>query len=234
MLRFLVVEDIADTLDQFKKLLLEEFDEAEVDTARTVNEGMVRLDSARRSGEDYDVVILDFRLPRDLGDNLEIDETLCGIVSLHMPDALIVHISSYGEDPIVKKHLANHKPRQGYLVSISKLNTSWPTEIVAVIRHFIHSVRIDAKMDRLFRTRRGGGGATYEGRRADAGLPCLTLELDDVMQDIAEHWNDLDVPLLLRVEEVFDVDTSSSPPVISLRGIPSFPQLAREERRHDP
>jgi len=219
MTRILVAEDERHTVEQLTVLLAAEFKGVQIDAATTISTALDHVTRTYEKGQAYDVAVLDFKLPRDLGDNPEVDEEVCNTVSSQMPDALIVHITGYGDAEQVREHLTRHKPRQGYPVLISKLDTKWAEELLQVVRKFVHSMRIDAKMDGLFRRPRGGGGAGHQRRRVGSDVRCLTPELDEVMRDIVDHWKDLDEPLRIRIEHVFEISESSTPVQIALRGL---------------
>src|SRR5262245_26304909 len=110
MIRILIIEDDPDMLGLLAKLLRDEFPEPHgvVHTADNVESARQRIDEALNPTNllTYDLVIIDFRLPQKRSsdgtlENPELDLTLGEYVGDLMPEATIMHLSSFLDDPKV-------------------------------------------------------------------------------------------------------------------------------------
>lgn len=219
MFRILIVEDIKNTLDQLEQLLLETFPDSQIDRAETVNQGRAFIEEAQAANLTYHTVILDFKLPKETGDNPEDDESLCELIRRKMPQALLAHITAYSEDQAVQDHLMkSHVEQIGHNVfALSKSDVFWPNQLVTKMSAYLYGTRILKKLRFLF----SEGGHTisvddWAGRSHVRGSGGLTHEIADLRREISAHWNDLDEPMQKEIQRVFIVDTMREPVRVSL------------------
>ena len=221
-LNILVVEDVEQTLELMADYLRYEYPEAQIHTATTVDEAIARIDGAAELGIKFDVVVLDFLLPRHRGGQPELDldwrERLAAVTS---SGSVVFHISAYTNDSRIVSHLQAEPLKHPRIpnLAISKVDHEiWTDKLFVSISRVIHGNRIEQQMDRLF-------GRTGAGTRGDAaysfGSPSLgdpTHDLAALIRDIEAHWDVLDVNLQNRVREVFSVRQEGMTMVVSLFG----------------
>ncbi len=220
MYRILIVEDDPRVLDQLAKLLREALAKFQIDTARTTTEGLRLLKAASDGRRPYDVVILDFLLPEDKGENPEMDESLCLEIREAMPRAFIAHITAYPEDHAVLKHLGKYHtdPLDPRGISLSKLGASWTNELLRKIKGLIYGTCVNDQMDKLFGANDAAApAARHRAQRGGTkGDDSTTHDLAALCRDIVAYWSDLDGRLKRRIHSVFRVDPDSKPIRISL------------------
>jgi CheY-like chemotaxis protein len=198
MFRFFVVEDVRAMLDQLLKLLQEAFPGCITESALTVAQGLLKVHAKRP----FDVAILDFKLPKDFGFNPEIDTSICEWIRSHTPETLIVHVSGYLEDDLVRKHvLSDHNEPESKQYLVSKSDPDWATELIVRIERYLYSKQIGAKMDELF-------GPEPEPRHPERRLRKeghVTHLLADLKLDLEDFWLKLDKHVQTRVQRHFDL-----------------------------
>ena len=152
MFRILIVEDIKHTLDQLESFLLETFEDSQIDRAETVVEGRQFIERADEIGYPYHAVILDFKLPKDSGENPEDDESLCDLVRRKMPQALLAHITAYSGDRVVQEHLRKtHVEQVGQNVfALSKSDVFFPNQLAERMSAYLYGTHILGKLRALF------------------------------------------------------------------------------------
>jgi CheY-like chemotaxis protein len=218
--RLLIVEDEEETLDEMQKLFAGRFPDAIVDVADTVNGGLRLIEQASDSRSYYDVAILDMKLPKDLGDNPEVDESLCQKVRDLMPHTLIIHYTAYPEDPQVSRHAkrVHTGPDDPRASIISKRDLGWSQDMLRQLKAYLYGARIERQMTLLFGN--SDEVALQSHPRKSRGLEkpvgSLTHTIAALQRDIVVHWNDLDEKLQQKIRNVFYVDTDSDPIRISL------------------
>ena len=219
MWRILIVEDIGDVRDQLVNLLRGAFGEACIDTAACVKDAFALIEQAKESHEGYDVVLLDFKLPRTIEENPEIDESVCRCVRDSMPYAYIVHFTGYGTDPLVSGHMAREhgrdRPDQARTRLIEKsVSPTWMTELLGYVRSFLEGKRIQMArqrvaqgLDRLFGTPNGEQQGAARARELGwLGGRGISHELEELRHDIMKYWEDLGDDVKKRVGDVFKVE----------------------------
>jgi len=219
MFRILIIEDIKNTLDQLEQFLLETFPDSQIDRADTVSRGRKLIDEAKSAELPYHAVILDFKLPKEAGDNPEDDESLCELIRRKMPRALLAHITAYSEDQAVQEHLQkSHIQQIGHNVfALSKSEVFWPDQLVRTMSAYLYGTRILQKLQFLFSE--GGQSVQVDewvGRSHGRGSGGLTHEIADLRREISAHWHSLDERVQKEIKEVFIVDTSREPVRVGL------------------
>lgn len=208
--KLLVVEDITPTLDQLVGLLEDEFPDAEVDVAQSVAEAAALL--ARTQGQGYDAALLDFRLPKSPGEEEVIDSSLCNEISRAHPGTLVMHITSFIEDPEVVRHLAEShgEPSQPWPFFLDKNDVHWPTLLVKRLKMFLYGREIAAQLDELFGPQPSPSASRlFAYRRPAAREGAVTQRLASVTQDIEQHWPHLSGALRERIAANFVVEPVS-------------------------
>jgi len=220
MFRFLVVEDDPHTLAQLKELLKEEFADAFVDTADTVEQGRELLKAAARAGQGYDAALLDFRLPSSLGENPEIDYSLCNEVRKMQLGTLVIHMTGVKNHPGIQKHLeeSHSEPSDPWPFFVSKLDSAWGAVLLKRLKTFLFSKEIAVQMDDLFLHPSPAGSAarTAALRRPTPREGGVTHRLAVLVQCIEQHWPDLSETLKERIRATFVVDTVGNEVRVSL------------------
>ena len=89
MFRILIVEDRDNTREQLFRLFSEEFPKAKIEKAGTVREALKKIHSLNSRGLYYHAVILDFKLPESMGENPEIDVSICNEIRDKMPESFV-------------------------------------------------------------------------------------------------------------------------------------------------
>lgn len=209
MFRILIVEDIESTLEQLHGLLAETFPGSQIDRAQTVKEGRALIEAAYHGEAPYHAVILDFKLPLDVGENPEADESLCELARRRMRYALIAHISAYTSDGEVQDHLRKvHVETVGdRAFALSKANSIWPEELLKKMKSYLYSTHILHRLQLLFGTAGAMAEADYElGARVRGADGHRTHELSDLSYQIEAHWYDLDESARQQIQEVFRVE----------------------------
>jgi len=221
MLAILIVEDRPMTLKQLRDYLAYEFPYAILDTASTVKDALEVIEATSRLGVRYKVVILDFKLPKDWGENPEIDTTLRRrLRESTSRDAVVFHITAYPDSPEIVHYLREEQtqyPHAARPVVLSKLDENWTEKLYDFIRRVIHSDRITARLDALF-----GGEADWPnpaaGRQGGPTHCDATQELAALRDDLEAHWRYLDDRLKSRVGRYFRISEEGSTVKMSLLG----------------
>jgi len=211
----LVVEDQTEMLKQLDKLLSESLGGAVIHTARTVVEALETLDRADRSQVDYDVAIVDFKLPEKEGDNPEVQYAVCDRIHQTMLDTMVVHITGFKSDGDVIAHVFRGDSRSTLspqVLFISKDDVEWAAKLLRKVKEFVYGTPIRRRIDDIFGSRGQSRGVPVE-RHAHRryGRTGLSHDLAALTRQIAEHWEDLDKPLRRRIQRVFRIDTSEEP-----------------------
>jgi DNA-binding LytR/AlgR family response regulator len=220
MFHILIVEDIEPILEELRLCFAREFPDSTIDCARTVNEGLRLIDSAREKGWPYHAAVLDFMLPKDVGEEEEVAESLCCEIRDMQHDTLVIHITSYIHRAGIAKHPRRlHQERSDpRALMIDKSEISWVAELLKNLKSYLYGNHIEARMDQLFRPSKDAHSISgfFPARRSSPDKGSLTIELAILCCEIASHWKDLDHKLQNRIKATFDVDTAKDPVRISL------------------
>lgn len=204
--RFLIVENEPGTVSNLKNKLKNAIPGAVIESSATVMDGKEKLGLAYDCKGLYDVVILDFKLPRDGSDPTETaDFSLGFLLGKLCPETLVIHMTAWPDDPDFKRlRPAPGIPGAGQRLFFGKDTWDWAENLVAAcVRHItekqarFHSDRVRAEFERLFGGRESAKcGYRASGRagsgRSDRGR---SLEIAVFCDDAGEHWNQLDEPL---------------------------------------
>jgi CheY-like chemotaxis protein len=220
MPRILVVEDIEETREELRLLLSEGMRDSVVVTAGTSKEALNCLARDSAAGRKCDVVIVDYKLPPDVGHNDEVDESICSEVRKTIPGALLVHITAYPNDKRVRDHAISTDlgdPAGPRCALISKLEGGWPKRLLRMVKAHVYGRSVRARMQELFGPGTGSSADVVRREsRVRTGERSTTHELAALCRDIMEHWHDLDGSLQDEIRQVFRVDETTDPIRISL------------------
>ncbi|MBA3241710.1 MAG: response regulator [Acidobacteria bacterium] len=218
MFRILIVEDMDVVLQMLKERVAEDLPEALVEVALNVQDARESVERACESGKLYDAVVLDFKLPESAGENAELDESLCEDVGLLMPDAVVAHLSAFMEDGKVLEHMKRaHDQNVDRSLRFSKLDVTWPEQLVGKLRTFLYGARVESKLNKF--VPRGDALASSGSKRDRLGEigGSLTHELASLQREIAAHWSDYDDKLKARIERNFDITLHGDRMIVTVR-----------------
>jgi CheY-like chemotaxis protein len=200
MAHILIVDDDWPTIKVIELKVHAELPEVKLDSAACIADARTLIKRTYAQNLPYDIAILDFCLPETEEQDARIDESLCREVRNSSPDALIIHITSYGDHAAVLNH-AEQQHMQSYHPDerLIQKGLGWEDLLLRRLRTRIHGRRIEDKMDELFDLKQPvRGRAPYR-----AGLTHRVAELG---RDIAIYWDDLDGELRNKVLRSFDVE----------------------------
>jgi len=197
MFRFLIVEDNYDTLAQLTEIVREVFPDCVVDMATNIKKGLEHIERARMSGAGYDAAILDFKLPKDVGVDVQADTSLCDSIRRVTPDVPVIHITAYVEDTVLFDHIrkAHQAPGDSRFILISKNDSEWGTKLITELQRHLYTTRVTNAMDDIF----GSEQPSVSGQRRLTRGGHLTHKLAALLAELAEHWEKLDPRLQERV-----------------------------------
>jgi CheY-like chemotaxis protein len=210
--RFLIVEDDPPTLRQLSGLVGEEFPNSVVDVAKTATEGQQCLRSAGTSAPFYHAVILDYKVPEQLGDNPEVNTFLSREAQRTGYPVLIAQITAFDKDLLVQEHIQKtqiERPNADTF-HVSKRDPEWATRLMTKLRQLLYTREVRREIDEIF-GRQASNLARSRGysRFGDEIPGGLTHRLADLYRLIEAHWEDLEEDVIERVREILQVDESS-------------------------
>ena len=218
MFRFLIVEDIRDTLSELKSLLCEAFPGANVEIAGTTGQSLKLIETAAANRRAYHVAIIDFKLPSSVGENPEIDTSVCTTIKESMPETFVAHITAYPNDDRVQEHVRTMHTEQIEPASVvlSKSDADYAHKLIDKLKAYLYGRQIREQIDDLF----GPNAVQFSPDRPRMSRlnasGSMTHQLAPLCRDIVIHWNDIDDTLKKRIGSIFDVDDESDPIRISL------------------
>lgn len=222
MFSIFLVEDIETSRDELHQLLSEVFPGTTIDPASTVTEGLEKIKAAAAEKWSYDIAILDFKLPVHTGETPKVDESICQAIKASMPTALVIHITSYSEDPQVVQHIRRyHTGKDGPRVEFTHKTAYWPEKLIAQIKTYY----IEIQMDRLFGPK---GAPLVRDRKMYGNIRDMTQPLATLTRDITGYWKALDESTKERIHSYFNVNDEQAPVRVSLR-LPAARQFPGEE-----
>jgi DNA-binding NarL/FixJ family response regulator len=215
MKRILIVEDQEHTMQRLASLLQQEFPDAVVDTAASAIHARKLVEEAAQNNP-YDAAILDFKLPTKLGENPEVDESICLLLQAKASSTIVAHITGYGGDALVQKHMRRHHVESpgpsGF--SLSKDKADYAIQLVRNLRRMF----LEREMDDLLRGDASDQRASLRQIQFSAFTQGrgITHRLAAWTQEMSEHWHEFDDPFRAKVRTRFKVDDSRKPVTFSL------------------
>lgn len=219
MFQILIVEDDPDTNLVLRENLQLVFTNARVDAVESVEEAIKHLEAAQQTQEPYDAVILDVNLPKAIGEQPEMDDTLCSVIRTLMPrETIIAHVSAYLDDPKVISHMkTQHDEQIDRAFRLSKQDAEWASILESKLKSFLYGAQISQQMDQLFgkentpsSVHRNRAGRVHTGDDRS-----VTHKLSGLSRAIETYWNDLDESLKARIQRTFEVETKDNKTVVS-------------------
>jgi len=184
--RILLVEDIEGTRCNLETLIHMHICGCIIESARFVEEAVQLI---QRSQADYDVAILDFKLPLRRGEPEEVNDDVCGLLKATAPNVAVAHCSSFLGDEKVKTHLKKHhagRPEDIHAFpAYSKSNANYAQILVDDLKSYIYGKRIGRQIDALF-------GIPDPSMRS-ALVDSVTDPLSTLCRDIANYWKFLKI-----------------------------------------
>jgi hypothetical protein len=144
-----------------------------------------------------------------------------------MKSTLVVHITMFDEDSVVKEHLRSFHQEQvdPRSFALSKSGSD-ARALVKKLRGFLYSMRVEEQMNSIFGQQTQLSFAARGRNRTDPHRSRIerdsTLDIAALRRDIVAHWSDLDDRLKERIQMVFRVDANSVPVRISLVREPEY------------
>lgn len=215
MFHILIVEDVLNTLEELRELLKEVFpDMVQIEPADNVEAGLAIIQKAATDERLFDIAILDFRLPAAPGEPDVIDEKLCQAIKEHMPDTLVIHITSFQKDEAVINHIdRKHSPKSPRAAVIPK-TAYWTVKLLEEVKAHLYGQVIERQLISLF------GLFSVEGLTQRGMSPArgsLTHGLAALSRDIVTYWRDLSESTKSKIEKYFIVNDEQEVVRIGLR-----------------
>ena len=233
MFRILIVEDIRDTLKQLNLFISEALKEPDgeqnfvIHTAEAVDDARRLILEAKGRGQPYHAVVLDFKLPKQMGHNPELpdtDESLCLLIRQQSRDTLVAHITAYRADEVVSRHvrLVHEEQLDPWALVFSKADSDYALKLVERLRAFLYGRRIEKQITYVFGEPQEARELAFAARGRDEpvraqGVRSLTHDIAALRRDIVTHWHYLDERIQELVRQYFRVDAESHPVRVSLR-----------------
>ena len=215
--RIFLAEDNDQFAQQLILLLRRAMPLVRIERAHSVSEGGRLIEKALQSGEPYDLAILDFKLPANLGEYPEVDESLCRRLTYGMPSAVIGHITSFREDKLVVEHVERAHPSnraRGFV--LEKLDADFGINLVNESRGALFSLTVEAGIRGIFFPE--GADSIPEIRIRDVrGSGGASTQHMDLILDIVEGWPYLSEAAKSMVKRYFELDENAPPLKVRLR-----------------
>lgn len=217
MFSILIVEDDAPTNAALQRRLQRGLAGVQVDAVLSVDDAIQHLHEAKQRNEPYEAVVLDVNLPRAIGENPDMDVTLCGIVRSLMPrSTIIAHVSAYLDDPKVINHMkAQHDEQVDRAFRLSKQDSQWSASLESKLKMFLYGAQIEQQMDQLF-GRDNSPDSSLRNRPGIGEDRSVTPKLAALSRAIETCWSDLDANLQARIKRTFEVTTKGDKTIVSL------------------
>ncbi len=218
MTRILILEDAAATTNVLVPCLEEAMPGAVVQTAATADEALQLARESSDSGQPYDIVILDAKVPQSEGANPDVHPMVCLDIGRKAPNALIVHFTAYPTDSAVTEQLYRQLKQQmaGRVALIDKNDPDYMAKLLQMANRFIYETRIQTSMTNLFGDASVSRSGVAYGRSPAMSVAHVTQELAALTRDISAHWSYLSEPMQSRIRDVFFIDDHRHPVYVSL------------------
>lgn len=206
--RILVVDDDRDsqTADMIQQALLETFPGSLVDVAYDVETATDKIEAcAKEADNDYDLGILDIKLPLREGEQEEVSN-ICKVFGETFREALIVHITAFREtDESVRQHLdhdESHPPGSRKPKMFDKLSPDYFQHLIDYCRMELRGKNIEQQLDRIFK------GQARSSRARETG-GSFTIALQNLQTDIEVFWQNLPEGAKHKVKLYFEIEEST-------------------------
>jgi CheY-like chemotaxis protein len=194
-MRILCLEDTEDELKEIVALLRITFPGVDLETATTGKEARETLDRARQTGKRFDVAVLDMKVPADADMPAELDLALCVRVREAFPEIVLIHYTIHADEEAVRAHGERYL---GYDKIVDKIRDG--------SRVLIEAIRQGYSDKLLDRTRALLGAAFKRSTAGVASMRCGTLEVNALIQDIANDFGLLDSQRQAEIQNYVTVE----------------------------
>ena len=229
----LIVENDKVQREMMQDSVAEKHPDLIIDMAETVNEAIALIRSAMARGVHYIVVILDIRLPRELGGDEDFHLNLRDkVLDSTSSDAYIFYNSAHLDDPVIQEYECRveaqikNNVQAPRTLFFSKVKPEEVRQLYEKIDQVLHTRRISQKLDAImpavFSTAGfvsvGAGDMAYVAPRDPFTYPGTdpTHQLADLERDIETHWNYLEGNLQERIRQFFVVTQTDAGVDVSL------------------
>jgi DNA-binding NarL/FixJ family response regulator len=211
----LLVEDQPETQVQLATFLRAGLPNAVVDTASSIEEAFQVLRDAPHA---YDLVILDFKLPKKRGEMPEVDESICSHLMRFEPETIVSHITSHSDDKRIVAHINRvHPASRARGFYLDKMEKNSAMKLLTLAREALYGSRIEGQIADLFPADRN----RPETERARSGghqhSGSMTNRIADLCVDISQAWPFLPTATKALVETHFCVRADGTNPSVTLR-----------------
>jgi hypothetical protein len=217
----MIVDDDLPTLDSLSKLLKTKLQKVEIIAADTISLAIIQIDESFKKRKPIDVAILDFRLPQEINQPDEIDESICFHLREKSPETYIIHFTAYVEDKQVIEHIREYhnEPNMSSHSLVSKNETSYPVQIINLTLKFIKSREVQTKYDEIFQPKNYTNHGTIQLRWQEYfgdQRYSQTRKIAILCSEIEKNWEYLNENLRRKIKSVLAVDESSDHVKVSL------------------
>lgn len=205
--QILVVEDDLHTLQQLTLLLQSAIPGSAIWSADNVASAIGYIDAALAKGGTFDLAVLDFHLPADVGHHSQVDESVCCRLMTTMPQIIVGHITAYISDPVILAHLERVHPSSSPRGFQLMKDEGWGAELTRMARQALYGSRIERELAELFSS---GSMPSVLGDRTYGPKHSMSVSsrIVDLCLEIAAVWNQLGASSKARIEEFFMVRES--------------------------
>jgi hypothetical protein len=222
MYRFIIVEDEYHTLNMLTLLIQSEFAGAQILTADTIRDAAKIIEDCIANNKAIDVAILDFKLPEEIGNQPEFDQSICSLIRERWSDTYIIHFTAFVKDERIAEHIHvfHNNPRLSRVSLISKAEIDYPEQLIKLVKTVLKSREVENLYDSIFRLNHEAMvGSTGDGssrqRQGDVRFS-QTREIVLLNRIVSENWKFLDEKLKEKLQSVLRIDTLTEPVKVNL------------------
>jgi CheY-like chemotaxis protein len=217
MYNALIVEDFEPTLKSLSRLLTSECDQLSVGSAKTIAEADAKIETAISEGLPYDLVIVDYMLPKEAGLMPEPALALTSRIMDKLPEALIIQITAYRDDESLQKSLihpmlTNPDPR---LLFVEKTD-DWSADVVRLALQRVLGDPIEEQLDNLFGPDPSSNSIRRSRSGRASGSRSMTQGLASLRALVGTAWEHISPELQKRIRSKVKVDDRMQPVRITM------------------
>jgi CheY-like chemotaxis protein len=227
--RILVVDDEPLVLGPLVRLMEAAISRVEIDCAGTIKEASALIERSQQEGRPYDLAILDFKLPFQVGHQPAVDTSLCE--ALERDAVPVIHYTAWPDDEAVQAHMRTKhltKSLAGAPVRLITRTTTeeWVEDIIGLIagyQRWVISNSVRRRMGDFFGVNLGDDDSqrlsSARSHATSGRTQCGTYALLELQKDIIENWHVLDPKLKSEIKSTFAVvklDEEDEPKRLSL------------------
>jgi hypothetical protein len=223
MIRVLITDDKPTIRARLSAKLKTEIAGIEIDEADSLRPAIALAESARSERRPYRIAVLDMLLPLELGGVDRVYPEVRRELLLALGrNTCVYNITAHRYFDEVVKFLIGDNLKDRELPSpivIDEMEKDWEDRLTAQIRSVVHSDRVAEQFERVFgkismsqtAVVKAGVSQLAPSLRGDMlATADLTQDLNLLIRDIEQHWDDLDGDLKTSIESVFRVERLES------------------------